>query len=357
MATIKHVFPGGNTSKGFYSYYNFLPPRDPNRIFVLKGGPGVGKSTFMKKVGDALLAEGYDIEHHHCSSDNNSLDGVTAPELGVALVDGTAPHIVDPKYPGAVDELVDLGTFWNRASMEANKPYIIRSTHEVSRLFARAYKYLEAAKLIADDIAAKYTSCMEFDGVTALLHELINELLTGPHFYKNGFRRHLFGSAYTPNGHIHYTDSLVGGLDRVYHVTGSAGTGKTTFLKQIADLASSYGYDVTYYHTPLIPDKLETIIIHGLGVGMTTQRIEGFSYHKVINLEDHLDMNRFGAIKYELDESLYNHINLLETAMKNIRMAKAEHDSLEKYYVPNMDFEAQQPKLVEVVSRILEYKN
>lgn len=90
---IKRVFPGGNTSKGFYSYYDYIIEPDANRIFVIKGGPGVGKSSMMKKVAKDLLEKGYDIEYHHCSSDNNSIDGLVVPKLRVAMVDGTAPHV------------------------------------------------------------------------------------------------------------------------------------------------------------------------------------------------------------------------------------------------------------------------
>lgn len=92
---IKHVFPGGNTPQGFFSYYDYIiPSGEATRIFVIKGGPGVGKSTFMKKIGDVMASRGYDVEFHHCSSDNNSLDGVVIPALRVAFIDGTAPHRV-----------------------------------------------------------------------------------------------------------------------------------------------------------------------------------------------------------------------------------------------------------------------
>ena len=48
---IKDVFPGGNTYKGFHSFYDYMLPNDEaNRIFCIKGGPGVGKSSFMKSV-------------------------------------------------------------------------------------------------------------------------------------------------------------------------------------------------------------------------------------------------------------------------------------------------------------------
>ena len=57
--SIKRVFPGGNTPLGFFSYYDYIIPTDAERIFVIKGGPGVGKSTFMKKIGEAMLDSGY----------------------------------------------------------------------------------------------------------------------------------------------------------------------------------------------------------------------------------------------------------------------------------------------------------
>ncbi len=90
---IRHMFPGGNTSQGFFSYYDYiLRQEEATRIICIKGGPGVGKSTFMKKIGEEMQDRGYEVEYMHCSSDNYSLDGVVIPTIKVALLDGTAPH-------------------------------------------------------------------------------------------------------------------------------------------------------------------------------------------------------------------------------------------------------------------------
>lgn len=90
---IKKVFPGGNTSQGFYSFYDYMLGPDAQKLFILKGGPGVGKSTFIKEVAETMLAKGYDLEFHYCSSDNDSLDGVVIPKLQIGVIDGTAPHL------------------------------------------------------------------------------------------------------------------------------------------------------------------------------------------------------------------------------------------------------------------------
>jgi len=43
----------------FFSYYDYiLGQEEANRIICIKGGPGVGKSTFMKKIGKEMVERG-----------------------------------------------------------------------------------------------------------------------------------------------------------------------------------------------------------------------------------------------------------------------------------------------------------
>lgn len=86
-------FLGANTPHGFYSLYDeLIDPAGANDIFILKGGPGCGKSTLMRAVGAALETEGQAAEYIVCSGDPGSLDAVLFPKLKTAIVDGTAPH-------------------------------------------------------------------------------------------------------------------------------------------------------------------------------------------------------------------------------------------------------------------------
>ena len=48
-------FFGSNTAVGFRSYFEqLLGPNSGYRLFILKGGPGTGKSSLMKKMGHKL---------------------------------------------------------------------------------------------------------------------------------------------------------------------------------------------------------------------------------------------------------------------------------------------------------------
>ena len=90
-------FLGANAPTGFYSLYDqLLPPERAQAVYILKGGPGCGKSTLMRRVAGWAEEAGLETEHILCSGDPDSLDALVLPALGTALVDGTAPHGMAP---------------------------------------------------------------------------------------------------------------------------------------------------------------------------------------------------------------------------------------------------------------------
>lgn len=69
---------------------------DLSERYFIKGRPGTGKSTFLKKLSSALVEKGFDIEQYYCSFDPKSLDMVVSRELSFCVFDSTAPH---EKFP------------------------------------------------------------------------------------------------------------------------------------------------------------------------------------------------------------------------------------------------------------------
>lgn len=86
-------FLGANSRNGFYSLYDeLIDPKTAESVYIIKGGPGSGKSSFMRRIKKILSEQGISCESILCSSDPDSLDGVVFHDLKVAFVDGTAPH-------------------------------------------------------------------------------------------------------------------------------------------------------------------------------------------------------------------------------------------------------------------------
>ena len=70
------MFAASNSARGFKSYYDQVFDRKKlERVYIIKGGPGTGKSSFMKRVALWAQKKGMDVEYYYCSSDTNSLDG------------------------------------------------------------------------------------------------------------------------------------------------------------------------------------------------------------------------------------------------------------------------------------------
>lgn len=353
---LRNLFPGGNTSQGFYSFFDYIIPENVNRIFCLKGGPGVGKSSLMKKIAKEFLEKDYDLELHHCTSDPSSLDAIVIKELGVVLLDATAPHIVDPKTPGAVDEIVNLGDFWDSKGIEENKEKILSTNKDISNSFQRAFKFLKSSEPIYRDIEEKYTSSMDFGGINLFTENFIEELFKGTQTVGNYKKeRHLFGSAITPMGHVDYTSSILRDAEKIYHLKGEIGTGKTTFLKRVSQRAIQKGMKVEIYHYPLVPEKIETIFIEDLKIGITTS--SNFDENNIIDFNQYINEESIFAYNEELcfDKKLLD--ELINYAILNIKKAKAKHDIVENYYIPNMRFEEVEQLKDELVNKISKYES
>ena len=98
-------FLGATTPAGFKGYFEPLRREPGMQMLLIKSGPGCGKSTLMKHLAQAAEQQGQRIEKIHCASDPDSLDGVIFLDQKRAIIDATAPHVVEPDAPGA-DELV-----------------------------------------------------------------------------------------------------------------------------------------------------------------------------------------------------------------------------------------------------------
>ena len=358
---IKHVFPGGNTCLGFYSFYDYILSQDEaKKIIVLKGGPGVGKSNFMRKIGEDFLALNYDVEFMHCSSDNNSLDGVVIPKIKVALIDGTAPHIVDPKNPGCVDEIIHLGDFWEESGISKYKNEILETNREIGRTFNRAYKYLKSAKSIYDDNCVILSQAIDYSKVNKKTQELIERVFDGLYINdKIGKIRHLFASAITPEGLRNHIDSIIYNTKNVFILKGDHNTGKSSMLSKIIDCAATKGLNIEAYHCAFNPEKIEHVLIPQLDTIFVTSN----EYHNVYktNGEEIIDLNEYVSEiemkKYTTELSFNKNIfnELLNQAISTISNAKRLHDLLETYFIPNMNFQKVDQKRLETVERIKKY--
>jgi len=342
----RHMFAGGNTAEGFFSYYDHILPQDKaERIIILKGGPGVGKSTFMKKIASQMMKEGYDVEYMHCSSDPDSLDGVVFPQKNTAIVDGTAPHIVDPKNPGAVDEIINLGEFWEHNGFSANKENILNINRKKGVAYQRAYRYISAAYAIYRDNEALYGMAVHSGKANMIISQVVSDIFCGIDVSEvTGRQRRLFASAITPKGFVNHLSSLIT-TGRIIILKGEPGTGTERLIERVAAAAAERGIDTETYYCALNPNKPEHVVIPELDVSITTMNpphiVENIKGEE-INFNDFVDNAVLEPYRSDIEFNRNESGRLLDKAVQTLKQAKEYHGDLESYYIPNMNFDSVQ---------------
>lgn len=354
---IRRVFPGANTCRGFHSFYgNIIFHNEANRIFCLKGGPGTGKSSFMKSVASEFLNLGCDVECHHCSSDPNSLDAVVVKQAKAAILDGTAPHIVDPENPGAVDEILDFGAFWDTKGIEQLKDRILELNALKKGCFESAYRYLMCANLVQNDIEETLKPAVDKSKLSDLILDLKRELIdnaekTG----KAAGERHLFHSALTPDGRVSFIHTLADDGIKCCLFQGADSKAKSDMLKYFAGEWLMKGFDVEVFHQPLNPDRVETVLVSGQSLLLTTDTGIKEKACRIVDLDIALTPEKLRAKAGMLEKDREMVEALLQEAVVRLKAAKSMHGELEKLYTPRMGFEAVDELKAKVIDRIKEY--
>lgn len=346
---ICNYFPGGNTSEGFYSYYQYiLGQREAEHIVCIKGGPGTGKSTFMRNIAEHFLNKGEDVDFFWCSSDPDSLDGILLKERRIAFMDGTSPHIVDPVNPGAVDTILYLGEYWDGGALKKHREYIIQSGTTIKSWFNCAYSSLKAAGILRKGLHHLYETASSEGEIYRMTSGIINrEFSHKPVSIAEGRCRKYFATAITPKGHMNHMESLIRGYKKLYLFSVPQGYGLENIMRIISENAIHRGFCVEQYYCPMDPSgKTEHVLIPELEAGFLTLN----DYHdmeicdrtaEIINIDmrEFIDWNLIekycDVIKnYEVESG-----RLIGQAITYLQQAKKEHDVLEGYYVPNMNFE------------------
>ncbi len=302
-------FLGANSERGFYSLYGSFPPADV-RLHIIKGGPGCGKSGFMKKLAEAAEQAGEETERVLCSGDPDSLDGIWLKQKNEAWVDGTAPHAIEPRYFGIDSDYVNLGCFFSPTM----KPEDCARGKELYSAYRG--KYNEAYGILS--AAGKLRRCdnspsnKDISGEISKLKEWMRD---DPHTSKKTAPQefHRFLSAVSCEGRISLLDDYIELCKQHFVLHGDTQSVSAILEKEKNELLCC-GHDVICAHDPLCPDMLEAVIVPDRAVAMIAE-------------PEPCGLSEIGNA-------------LTDLACNLLREAKKLHDELELIYRPYMDFHA-----------------
>lgn len=330
-------FLGANSKDGFYSLYSGFPGSGA-MLHIIKGGPGNGKSGFMRRIGKAAEEHGFDVEYVLCSGDPDSLDGVYIPALKHAWVDGTAPHITEPEIFAVSSDYVNLGQFCRLPLSDGDCGKIRELTAAYKRLYSRAYDYISSASSIR---SAALTDCAPRKNEKEHIQRLLQRGIKPER--SQGVSGKRFLSAISCKGRMMLDKEITGSAGYIYRILPDDGG---ELLRFAADTAESLGADVIRCPYPLSPTELEAVLLPADNIAFVSHEWE---------IENAMGISQAQNTAYNPDAAqarvIYKH--LTELAVKTLREAKTLHDGIESVYKPYMDFRALDKFTEKEIKRIL----
>ncbi len=336
-------FMGANSPEGFFAYLDdYYDCNDGWRAFLIKSGPGTGKASLMRRVMEDMMAHGQEAEALICSSDPDSLDGVIFPEIKACILDATAPHIMEPKFWGAVEQIVDLSSCMDAQALHSNVSDIIAACDVCASLHARCRKFIGAsASLLGDScrIAQEHTDQAKI--LRSASRIAVREF--GVHSTQPGKERRRFLSAITPQGSIVFYETLQALCPRIYSIEDEYGASSRLLLDELRKRALDAGHNVISCYCPLFPqDKLEHLLIPSLGVGFTTSNPwhkADFPVYRRIHAARFTDTDGLRSRRQLLSFNRRAARELINEAVLILQEAKHAHDDIEQHHIHAMDWE------------------
>lgn len=326
-------FAGATTSRGFVNLYDNIVDRDDcTAFFVVKGGSGVGKSTMLKKIA-ASLQENHEVEYFRCSADTDSLDGIALPGKGIALVDGTAPHVIESKYVCCTDWTVDLSTCLDYKVLQSYKSTLVGLNKDKADCYRYATDAIAAAGKIFDTLYLMTKDKVDFQGVLSLSHRLVEGMgLTR--------KRALFGYAITSLGEVYLPCKF---SKKLYRLVGNRYVSHI-ILDTIKALADVQGIKYQVFYSPLNPD-VACDLVFGDKVVSTNPNFSADD-------EAIIDASAFLPSEPDVYSLQLSERRLLDWAVQRLQKAKALHAEIEKIYIPSVDFDKVNRITAETIEKI-----
>ncbi|MEE0947078.1 MAG: hypothetical protein U0M42_09720 [Acutalibacteraceae bacterium] len=342
LCKLPRYFLTANSADGFInSFQKAYSVEDGFKAYLIKGGPGTGKSSFMKKVASYAQSKGEQVELVVCGSDPDSIDGVVMADKKIIMLDATAPHTVDPVYPAVCEEIINLGAFWDREKIQRYSEQIVSLTKKNKELHERAKRIISAVgQLMRNDIKVALMAT-DIDKTFSYGETLAKRYLKNKG--RTGTERIRYLGAVTPKGYIFYPD-IIEKCDNRVIIADEFSVVSDILLSVVRDIALSFGYEIITVKNNILPSEIiEYIIIPEISLAFCVKNCYNnleANGTRLIHSQRFMnrDILKDNRGRFKLSNKLKN--GLINGAVATLYEAKEVHDKLEDFYINAMDFDS-----------------
>ncbi|GAA0446760.1 PRK06851 family protein [Lentibacillus halophilus] len=240
-----HYYVTGNTAGGLVNHLD-ENIHDIDRIIALQHPSKSLKTAVIKH-----LFHHYDnryLEVLQSSFANTYLDGIIIRDQSLAFIDES----IATTYTSVID-------------LTQTFPLPVTNQPDINELMQKAYDSFAEGLHIHDNLEAIYINQMNFSRADAYIDRFINELLMDvPEKHREPRRYHRLFGTNTADGVVNVVPHLIENIPHVYYIKGRAGTGKSVFMKRIANACLDHGLDVELYYCSFDPESIDMVLVRAL---------------------------------------------------------------------------------------------
>lgn len=334
-------FLGTGSKNGFFSCFSQLTPKiEGQYTYILKGGPGTGKSSLMRKIAEEMEKRDIYCERIFCSSDPDSLDGIIFPSLRVSVCDGTSPHTLDPEYPGVTGEIINLGDCWDKEKLLKKTDEIIALTDKNKACHGRGRRFIDSAFSIFADGERISLDCLDENRLMRYASRVSSRYFKKP-MGRIGIEKIRLFDAITPKGYLFLSDTAEMLCDEKIVFEDDFGVASSKLIGEIRSYALANGFSVI--SSPCINREkaIRHIIIKELSLGFFTADklcCLNITPTKTVSLKRFYSLSEIASHKARLSFVKKAANELMNEAVCSMKLAKEVHDDLEKCYIEAMNY-------------------
>lgn len=343
----KRYFAASNSYAGFKSYFNeIFNPYDFEKTYIIKGGPGTGKSSIMKRIYNHFIEKKALCEAIFCSSDPHSFDGVIIEgDKRIAVVDGTSPHSKDTVLPGVLDSIVNLEPNLNQSLLKNNREKIKNLSVLKSKRYNDAYEYLQICSEIENKVFREISECYTGDDISE-----IEEMLSV--INSRGKSKKRLITSYGKNG-FGYLDTLDKNAKSVYNAVGVYGS-EYIFMNHLCDKSKEKGLSATLCPAPLNYNNVDAIYFEAEEIAFISGTRNRDGDCVVIDTSRYIDNKKLSSKKDKLEFLWKEREIFLWNSADEFKKAADIHKELESFYSSAMDFSKNDELCDKIISEIEE---
>lgn len=325
---LTRFYLSANTPLGFVSRLNLLCDADRfSRILLLKGGTRKKRAELISLAAKTAGAAG------HCVHLAASVDSPNVPEAAywgdVAIIDSALPHAIEPHYPGAVEEIIWLGSCFDAEKLQQNKTDIIALTEKEERLREQSRRYLSAADALQNDNYRIALEATDLEKIERQADRIAAKAFKGN---KAVEEIRIFSDGYRLLPELSSMDFI----RTVVLIEDEYGPSSGLLLKALHKRALNRNCHIVCGYSPLAPfERLEQLIFPELSLAFLTsnERLAvGCEPQRIINARRFTDKKLLSAYKNRIAFNRKAARQMFSQAHSLLQSAQKVHAELERLY-------------------------